>query len=62
MLARISPFAESSGVPVPLPPVGTSSALVSVPSEARLNTVMLFPVGLLVMEKTAPGPSPAPCA
>lgn len=61
-LARISPFAESSGVPVPMPPVGTSPARSRVPSEARLNTVMLFPAGLLVMEKTAPGPPPALCA
>ncbi len=60
--ARISPLAESSAVPVPMPPVGTASARVRVPSEARLNTVMLFPVGSLVMEKTAPGPSPTPCA
>ena len=62
VLARISPLAESSAVPVPMPPVGTSSALLRVPSEARLNTVMLFAAGLLVIEKTAPGPSPSPCA
>jgi hypothetical protein len=53
--ARTSPFAESSGPPVPLPPVGTDDCFVNVPSEFRANAVMLLAVMLLVMENTAPG-------
>ncbi len=54
-MARISPLAESSAVPVPMPPGKTSSGpRERVLSEARLNTVMLLAVGSVVIEKTAP--------
>lgn len=54
-MARISPLAESSAVPVPMPPGETSSGpRERVLSEARLNTVMLLAVGSVVIEKTAP--------
>lgn len=54
-LASTRPLAESSGVPVPVPPVAESLSRASVPLGARLNVVIALAPGSLVIEKTAPG-------
>src|SRR5438105_8480238 len=52
---------EPSPAPVPVPPVATLPAALSVPSAARVNTATLFPATWLVRAETARAPSrPSP--